>query len=296
MPIGMIPKKIPWTRQPPAGTPINPAWARGMVYAKNFSDMAAPELLDNVNPTIVDFLQTSGYMEATGLGGDYFDANVQFPISGSAITTCSALMVIRTTDTSGTIYSMRDSGDVVMQFFVNASDVQQRQASASVALDAATTELIDGDWHVLGHSGEVGTGATSACFIDGKIGSAGFASTTNAGSTSSINLALAIRWNVRPTTSFELDADFRLFIFWHDRKLTESEQIQLGHNPWQIFEPRTVWIPVGTDVAAADPFIQSDWITPRAILIQQPQQMGKSIALTEEKFLSRAHIQQLIRY
>ena len=248
--IGLIPRRVAWTTQPPKGTPIN--WAHplatGLTYVKNFAGMNGPDAAKNVSPSIVDHVQQAGFMAATGTSGDYFDSNYAPLVHSTTTPKCSFVVICRTIDGGGTFVSCRDGGDVVFQFYSAAPNLNARIGDQIVTLDAATGSF-DGAWHALGYSQENGVDYTA--WVDGVIGSAGPQAHTGTESTSAINLSIGNRWQTYPTTGYEMDGDFKAFFFWHGRKLTTAEHLQIANNPWQLFQPRTIWLPVGIAAVAA---------------------------------------------
>ena len=188
MAFGTVIKKIPWTKQPPANTPINYAHplAKGLAYVKNFANIGAPDLIGNVSPTIVDQVLNRGYLEATGTSGDYFDSNYAPLVSTTGPTDkCSLVFICRTIDGGGTFVSCRDDADVVFQLYSATPNLNSRIGDAIVTLDAATASF-DGNWHVFGYSQENDVDMT--VWIDGAIGSAGAQAHIGTESTSAINM------------------------------------------------------------------------------------------------------------
>lgn len=253
-------RKIPWTSQPPPGTKLDKAHPlyEHISYVKNFASMAEPDLRQGISPTVVDFVQRGGYIECTGITGDLFDTNFApvYNDLGADTNKMSCIQVMRTTETDGSFWAQRDVGsNAIFQANFDVSGIEIRIGATAYILDAATTEAIDGLWHVVGITAGIGdTAANTACFIDGKIGSAGFIATTDNGNGTPVNIAIGHRWNTHPATSFEADIDCQLFVLWVGLRLTAAQHKSLADNPWQIFQPRFQLISIEVPAAIGNFF------------------------------------------
>lgn len=249
-------RSVLWTEQPPQGTRLD--WSNpltdGLLWAKSFGDMLAPDDTDKASPTVVDFTQGSGdigrygggqYLEATGISGDYFDSGYAPPVVPGADYTVMVLM--RTTDTGNvSLMSCKDSVDGVpwIWLLLNAGEVYIQSGAGggdSLQWDGAPyNTAIDGDWHLLSITSTFPDNptitGTGHLYVDGVEDSRTDVQTVTPTGTP-VNIAVGHSWSTKPGTVDEGDIDFAFAGVW-DRKLSADEQQSIAENLWQIFEPR----------------------------------------------------------
>jgi hypothetical protein len=94
----------------------------------------------------------------------------------------------------------------------------------------------DGLWHVIG--GAVKSGS-QRYFVDGRLNSSG----TGSGTSATVN-SNPISFGCYKNDSASLNGDLALGVVWADRFLTDAEIAEISANPWQLFAPRSIWVPV----------------------------------------------------
>ncbi len=238
--------RIPWTSQPPAGTKLDtthPLYPY-ISYAKNFRSMEEPCLKTGTKPVIVDFVQDGGFMESTGISGDYFDSGVAplYDDLSGPTNKVSTVQVCRTTDINSTFWSQRDggAGNNVCYLYLTNNNFTINTNGDDYTLETSPSETSDGLWHVVGCSMTIGSPPVARGYVDGVAPRGDQVSPNTTGNAAAINISVGHRWQTYPGTGLEMDGDHQMFVQFVGIHLSEEWHASLGKNPWQIFEPRKV--------------------------------------------------------
>lgn len=255
-PTGVIDLRFPWTRQPPIGVPAKRDALPGLLYAKSFMSLHEPDSVGGAESDSLDFVHRigdfgrngqGGYMECTGITGDYFDAN--FSPEWVTGDTVSFVILVRTTDTACHVIGQREGSSASWQVYINPT-VEFRTGTTNKTIPNMTT-LYDGNWHVLSGSVKLGTGGDF--YLDGNgPNNIVFTDTPTAGNYS---MSLGCRWvsYASKTTAFEMDGDVA-FAAVGNKLWSDAEHKTISDNLWrQFFEPRTVRILVDGAPTTGDP-------------------------------------------
>ena len=256
MPIGMIPIKVPWTRQPPIGTGINKS--HPAIRSGNLAFLRAGtlrELVTNSFPTTVGsaaqkVATDKGYtVDYNNTAPDEYDDII---FAGKTMVTAYCLVfpdsltigsnenrLIHRINTSGAQDGADwtlDIGDPGSPDFSVAEFVISLPSAADIASSA--TQITTGQWWMI--AGRWVSGGKPQIYLEGELEGTGTNDITD-----TFTAGVKEIW-VGGRSDGTDDVDGRMafvaaFADYHSDALIRS----ISKNPWQLFEPRTIWIPVG---------------------------------------------------
>ena len=251
--MGLMPIKVPWTHQPPAGTRLRTdGLARGLILCLAVNEGGG--VPKNLAPTKYTMQNhTSAPTWGVGEKGHHLDMS-----AAQAVRTVEdfsppndvTVALLMQSDAAGAVqerfFGYNDDWEGGLNFGAVADEIDW-QIYGNLLSDAYGFDAIKSNWNLISGSVEnTGTTAVAKYFNNGQ-NVAGITDTSlnpPAGGDSPMYIGTS-----RALTD-GLDGRIAFFAMW-DRILSDGEQAQLGENPWQVFEPQTRRIPVG--LAAADP-------------------------------------------
>lgn len=245
---GLIPVRVPWTSQPPYNAPID----RSNPYSRGLSFVWTPHG-SNLGPGSNTGMPIGGTEHGLATRGTATDGElITIPdhdaLSGAINGSVMYLTIVRS---RGHV----DQGSGTNEIFTKGTEWALRLFNTEVfsCLIGGTTQSFgaadDGEWHTI-----VGLGGDrpSASDRTGVILDGTFIGENSGGSYSPSTEPLIIG---STDTARNADADIALILFWNrgwwnpdtdfpGARVTSQLQ-GLINNPWQIFQPRTLYIPVG---------------------------------------------------
>lgn len=239
-------RKVPWTRQPPDQTPLDLGNSLLQGIWRVYAAQDGAELTQNISTDLLNgaSVQPSeeGLAVNTDGSNDVVDIQSDELLFASRTDAFTILWFGRTSDTAGTLASQRDGVTVNWQFFTNTG--MAFRMGADTLVFSADSRVSDGNFHMYAVSSVAGSESVQA-WIDGD----NFDSQTLTDDPTStlINISIHARWEVYPTTGFQLDGECLYCLIWR-RTLSEAEMIYLSENRWRVFQPRTVIIPSAPSV------------------------------------------------
>ncbi len=231
---------LPWVSQPQEAVDIASQWRDDLLFAHTF--ISAKDILGGIwtstgSPSNV----VNGHGLGVGHNSSYYLTSTE---SGRLLPNapeCSWLFV-GTVTTSTTQYAVGGFGDLgldtarvqfdsyngtLRSIFVNTAGSAASAASSAYANGTPVAAVFS-----------VSAGKVPSVYVRG-IKSAGSAGTGTVGTYTGVRIGAIAKLNSLAHASQEsnLHAAFR-------RALTDSEALALCDNPWQIFAPRRIWVPV----------------------------------------------------
>jgi hypothetical protein len=261
--------KRPWTRQPPPGTPIDPSNQFGVVFAAITDGRTAYDSVSRTQgiQTGVESV-TSQKWGRTARLADIADDITFGNIPGDLVTeskdisilaifrpvasTGSNRRIVQRTETAddGFSFVYPDESTERLQFSVNKNAAPNFTSSANgdVPLDEWTVAIGTARYNTL-------NSYVLRLYING-VDRTGQGSTNSIGTGDTDTFFIGKR---RDIVDSPWAGDFALLIV-ADREWTERTAKQLTDNPWQIFEPETVYYPL-TQAAASSLYfpVKQDW-------------------------------------
>lgn len=269
----MIIRKIPWTRQPPFGVPLDrnhPAF-QGLILAYCFNeggntaiDLAAIEAAGRPNPNIgltESPTPMVGRYWATNEGGlawdwdaslgegdptfllDYMpNARIQF-FAGDGY---SRLLVaeINPVGTNPGLWRTGPTGEGgSWDIIESTTDYTMFQVSNTGIWDATDTIPMSRDYgaHLLTFE----DGGTTSIYENGSLLATKASPVTSFGGSDRVHTL-----NGQFSEDRGFNGTWNLLVLWR-KGLNDSLAQSLSANPWQIFQPRTIYIPVDVTAAGA---------------------------------------------
>ena len=102
-------------------------------------------------------------------------------------------------------------------------------------------------------------GSNARVFIDGVLQSSGSYTPATSQYAAPGDLRRVVFGSINPTGS-DINTMPFFGLLWN-RPLPDAEVLELSRNPWQIFEPRRIWVPVGVGGATDYPVTRAESVT-----------------------------------
>ncbi len=255
MPVGMIPKRIPWTGKPPKNTPIALPFRKSLVAAWTMDDEG--RLVDRTgrghnasatgNPILANNQHGRLGTKFDGTG-DWYDVADHADLDIGAESVTFLVGTIPTALGSFMEILEKQTGTPRFQLSVdhNGEAFFEGRNSASVAINARTgiSRIVAGQYFHL--AGRRILGSEVSIWVNGD---ADRAASQRQADPNSDSWATAIDLRIGDGTSGSYTGIVD-YIYLFKQALSDAEIRSFAKNPWQLFEPRTIWIPVGAEAGA----------------------------------------------
>ena len=233
----LLPYSRPWTQQPQEGAAVN--WGHPLARG-----LAAASIAGGTPGDITPYTNANGYSleaGAQGLYGRLTSASTQYWYSTDAariVTThpLTALAIVRpATVHAGAVLTVYNSTSQYHELMVGSTGQLQLWSTAvGTSSASAASAYVAGEEFVV--AGRVSSDTSRDVWKNGiRLAS----NTTSRAPTA----ATANRWGLFNGTTERFNGGMALRLLW-GRALSDAEMGSIGVDPWQLFEPQRIWVPV----------------------------------------------------
>jgi len=270
----MIPIKIPWTSQPPAGTPIAAKYRKNVIAAWVFDEQRILNdrsgnhfhATEGTSAGTVFTAGTSMLADANkwGKGKDFGGTNQAYEISSALPSDsrlqkpCSFLWAGAWDDSgdgSQRIIDKSSAGDAASGWAIslnpsnNRLEVYRNGAPTTHYFNATANALAAGPAAFVVTTPPDGVTGKAKLWVNGQSLPGDIADTDFSTFSTTSTRARIGTWN--HSTGREFNGTMNILVLF-DNELSSDEAVKLSTNPYLVFEPRTIYVPY-TAAAATTP-------------------------------------------
>jgi len=244
----MLKRHLPWDSQPPGGTKVDLSHplARGLVSAviggQRFD--AFGRKIDFSGPTQKP--GRDGIQTVTNGSSDY--AYIDIPVRTITTATVWGMVVPTSVSNDASVFGIGNTGTstpfiVLRAGYATSSKVQKEArgdnglGTIAGSIDSTSDAFVAGQRVIVGLSMTAGAGLDA--YINGQKDSS--SSTSGANSWTVNRMAIGCLY---AAGNYNLGAYGSSLLLFYDRVLSDNEHRALAENPWQIFEPRRLLLPL----------------------------------------------------